>query len=303
MDFANARRPGRTEWSDSTRGTALMAAGGVLLGTLGVFIEEAGQHPLTAVWFRCAFGVLALLAWGAWSGQLQELRLRGRALAVALTVGMLVVFNWGLFFAAIPRTSIAVATVAFHVQPVWVMVFGMLWLGEPVSPRRLAAVAVALAGLVLATGLAGGTGRPLDAGFLTGLACALGGSLSYAAVTLLAKLDRRIGSFALASWQCLVGTVLLAGWPWWHGWPAASPAWAWLAGLGVVHTALAYVVLYAGMRRLQAAQVALLQFVYPISAIVFDAAVYGRWLAPAQWIGVLMMGLALWAAHEAKPTQ
>ncbi|HNJ84680.1 MAG TPA: EamA family transporter, partial [Piscinibacter sp.] len=56
----------------------LMSAGGALLGTLGVFVEEAGQAPLTAVWFRCAFGLLALLAWGAATRRLGELRLRGR---------------------------------------------------------------------------------------------------------------------------------------------------------------------------------------------------------------------------------
>ena len=44
-------------------GQWLMIAGGVLLGTIGVFVEEAGQHPLVTVWFRCAFGALALVAW------------------------------------------------------------------------------------------------------------------------------------------------------------------------------------------------------------------------------------------------
>ena len=38
------------------RGVALMVAGGLLLGTIGVFVEEAAQHPLTTVWFRCVFG-------------------------------------------------------------------------------------------------------------------------------------------------------------------------------------------------------------------------------------------------------
>ena len=66
------------------RGVALMVGGGLLLGTIGVFVEEAGQHPLTTVWFRCAFGGLALLLWGAASGRLRELRLRGRGLAAAL---------------------------------------------------------------------------------------------------------------------------------------------------------------------------------------------------------------------------
>ena len=43
-------------------GVLMMVAGGVLLGTLGVFLHEADVHPLTAVLFRCVFGAAALLA-------------------------------------------------------------------------------------------------------------------------------------------------------------------------------------------------------------------------------------------------
>ena len=75
-----------------------------------------------------------------------------------------------------------------------------------------------------------------------------------------------------------------------HGWPAAGPAWGWLAGLGVVHTGLAYVVLYAGMARLPTARIAVLQFVYPAAAVLVDALVYGRTLSALQTAGVLLMG-------------
>ncbi|HSB98349.1 MAG TPA: EamA family transporter, partial [Burkholderiaceae bacterium] len=103
--------PGVAAPAAERRGVALMVAGGLLLGTLGVFVEEAGQHPLTTVWFRCVFGLLALLLWGALGGRLAELRLRGTALTAALGAGVLMVVNWALFFAAIQRTSIGVATV------------------------------------------------------------------------------------------------------------------------------------------------------------------------------------------------
>src|SRR3990167_6754260 len=60
-------------------GQLLLVAGGVLLGTIGVFVEEAGQHPLVTVWFRCVFGALALLAWCLATGRGQQLFLHGRA--------------------------------------------------------------------------------------------------------------------------------------------------------------------------------------------------------------------------------
>ncbi|HEU5295327.1 MAG TPA: DMT family transporter [Burkholderiaceae bacterium] len=281
------------------RGVALMVGGGLLLGTIGVFVEEAGQHPLTTVWFRCAFGLLALLAWGAFSGRLGELRLRGVGLATALAAGTLMIANWALFFAAIARTSIGVATVVFHVQPLWVLALGAWWLHEPVSRRQVGAVLLALIGLALATGVLDRVGGDAaSARYAWGVLMCLGGSLSYAGVTLIAKLARDVSSFALAWWQCAVGVMALTAWPLIDGWPAWGAAWGWLAGLGVIHTGLAYVVLYAGMARLSTGRIALLQFVYPAAALAMDWLVYGRALGALQLAGVALMAIALLAVRH-----
>lgn len=295
MDISNTAVAGPAR---ERRGLWLMVAGGALLGTLGVFVEEAGASPLTAVWFRCTFGLLAMLAWGVAAGRLHELRLRGRLLGAALAAGVLVVFNWASFFAAIEYTSIGVATVVVHVQPVWVLLLGAWWWHEKVSPRQAAAVVVALLGLALASGVVDGGAAAIDRRQWIGLLLCLAGSLSYALVTLLAKAAQGAGSYAFTTWQCGVGAVLLAWWPGPNGWPPLGPAWGWLIGLGVLHTGLAYVLLYAGMARLPTARIAVLQFVYPAAAVLVDLLVYGRALSFLQTIGVLMMGVALWSANR-----
>ena len=279
--------------AQETRGQWLMIAGGVLLGTVGVFVEEARQHPLVTVLFRCAFGALALLAWGLATGRMGELRVRGRSWPVVVATGLLMVLNWALFFAAIPRTSIGVATIVFHIQPVWIMLFGTLVLREAVAPRQVAAVLAALLGLVLTTGLLGGDAAAWGPDHVSGLLMCLAGSLCYAAVTILAKTEKVVTPFALAWWQCAVGTVLLLWVPLVHGWPQALSSWAWLAGLGVLHTGLAYAILFAGMARLTLGRIAVLQYVYPLTAIVLDWVVYGRALDAVQLAGVGLMAGAL----------
>ena len=279
--------------AQETRGQWLMIAGGVLLGTVGVFVEEARQHPLVTVLFRCAFGALALLAWGLATGRMGELRVRGRSWPVVVATGVLMVLNWALFFAAIPRTSIGVATIVFHIQPVWIMLFGTLVLREAVAPRQVAAMLAALLGLVLTTGLLGGDAAAWGPDHVSGLLMCLAGSLCYAAVTILAKTEKVVTPFALAWWQCAVGTVLLLWVPLVHGWPQAPSSWAWLAGLGVLHTGLAYAILFAGMARLTLGRIAVLQYVYPLTAIVLDWAVYGRALDAVQLAGVGLMAGAL----------
>lgn len=282
------------------QGVALMVSGGILLGTIGVFVHEAGQDPLTTVWFRCVFGALALVAWGLLRGRMAELRLGGKGLAAALAASVLMIANWALFFAAMQRTSIGVATVVFHIQPLWVLAVGAWWLHEPVSPKQAGAALLALVGLVLATGLLDGSAssRIHERSYLVGLILSLVASLTYAGVTLIAKLAKGVSSFALAWWQCAVGIIALTWQPVAHGLPAIGPSWAWLAGLGVIHTGLVYVVLYSGIERLGTSRIALLQFVYPAAAILIDWLVYRHALSAVQFIGVLLMAISLLAVRR-----
>ena len=297
-----AFRAAQQQSNRESTGQWLLIAGGMLLGTVGVFVEEANQHPLVTVLFRCAFGALALLAWGLATGRMNELRLRGKGWWIACATGCLMVVNWALFFAAIPRISIAVATIVFHIQPVWIILFGALVLREAVSPRQWAATLAALCGLVLTTGLVGGAASQASWGsdYALGLLMCLGGSLCYAAVTILANTEKTITPYALAWWQCVTGVAVLAWVPFVFGWPDSASAWAWLAGLGALHTGLAYAILFAGMARLSLGRIAVLQFVYPLTAVLVDWGVYGRTLNAVQLAGVALMAAALWTIKQPK---
>lgn len=279
-------------------GSRSMVLAGLLLGTLGIFVTEANQPPLLTVLMRCLFGGIALLGWGACSGKLGELRLHGRSLLAVLLASLLMVSNWGLFFAAIPLTSIGLATVLFHLQPFWVMLYGSLLLGEKLSRQHLLAAITALIGLGLACGLAGLRSQALPDGFLSGVLMCIGGSLAYAGLPIIARSQPGISSFALAWWQCAVGVVLTAWWPLLHGWPTTAASWAWLAGLGSLHTGLAYALLYSGMSRVSTSRFAVLQFVYPVTAIVVDWLVYHHALDGWQLAGIGLMGLALWSLRR-----
>lgn len=289
------------------QGQWFMVGGGMLLGTLGVFLEMAGQPALTAVWFRCAFGLLALTLWMSFRRERLPWHLPARETALALAAGLSMVASWALFFEAVPRVSMSVATLVVHVQPFLIMVVGALWLGEPTSPRQWGAAALALLGLGLSVGgwPALVTQQSFSAAYQAGIGLALGAAVAYAAAPLLLRKAKAASGVVLAWWQCLAGTVALAWWPLWNGWPAWGPAWAWLAGMGVVHTGLAYVLLYAGVTRLPAGRMALLQFVYPASAIAFDALVYGRLLAGSQWLGVvfLLAGLFMALRERQRPAR
>ncbi|SAK62024.1 integral membrane protein [Caballeronia fortuita] len=287
---------------DETRyapGALPFLLGCTLLGTIGVFLHEAKADPLTATWFRCAFGLIGMSAWLIARRQISFLRVTRAQAPRVLAAGVLMVASWALFFGAIERMSTGVAIVLFHVQPMWVLVFAALWLKEAIGAQRIVAVSVAMGGLVLATGIAEHTaGGASQAGYWLGVTACLAGSLCMAGVTLIAKGLHALPAGVLAWWQCAIGTSLLFFWPMQHGWPAWGMSWAWLGGLGLIHTGLAYTLMYIGVARLDTARVALFQFVYPAVAIVIDWLVFDERLSGVQMAGIALMSAAIWFAER-----
>ncbi|WP_250441548.1 DMT family transporter [Caballeronia sp. AZ1_KS37] len=275
--------------------------GCALLGTIGVFLHEANADPLTATWFRCAFGLLGMSAWLISRGQTRFLRLTRSNVLWVLAASLLMVSSWALFFSAVERISAGVAIVLFHVQPMWVLLFASLWLKEAIGGQRVMAVAVAMCGLVLATGIAGhASDGSLQPAYWTGVAACLAGSLCMAGVTITARRLRDLPAGVLAWWQCAIGTLSLWIWPMQHGWPAWGMSWAWLAGLGLIHTGFAYTLMYIGMARLDTARVAVLQFIYPAVAIVIDWLVFDQRLSGAQMTGIALMSVAIGFAERVR---
>lgn len=296
------------------QGLAYMIGGGILLGTLGVPLEESGQNSLAAVWFRCLFGGIALSVVLAVSGRLAELRLRDRSLVIVIVASLLMLLNWWLFFEAILRTSIALATLVFHLQPFMVMALGAWWLGDRVNPLQWAAVGVAVIGLALVSDAVSALAgiKRIEHDEWIGLMMCLGGAFCYAIVVVLTKFvqassattpnDRIVpimsppSPLVLVWWQCAIGILLLGWWPIQHGLPTIPEAWVWLVALGVLNTGLAYTLLYAGISRLPSGRIALLQFVYPLTAVIVDGVAYGRVLNHLQLFGFVLMVVALFVA-------
>ncbi len=274
--------------------------GCALLGTIGIFVNEAHADPLTATWFRCALGLIGLTLWVTLRRQTRFLRLTRTTGPWVLTAGSLMVLSWALFFAAIERMSAGVAIVLFHVQPMWVLVLGALCLKESIGRRRIAAVSMAMFGLVLATGIAEHPASgDVRQGYWLGVALCLVGAFCMACVTIIARRLRALPSGILAWWQCAIGTLTVWIWPMQHGWPAFGTSWLWLAGLGIIHTGLAYTLMYSGMARLNTGRIALFQFVYPAVAIFIDWLFFGQHLSGPQLTGIAVMSVAIWFAERA----
>ncbi len=262
----------------------------LMLSTLGIYVQEAGLDPITTVFFRCAIGAVALATYCAWKRMFTRANLQPRAMRLAAFSGLLMVVNWVTFFEAIRRIGIAVATIVFHVQPFMVLLLGALVLREKLAANKLAWVALGFGGLALACGVR--FDEPMDRNYLLGIASTLTGALAYAGVTLTTKSMRGTPPHLTALVHCMTGALLLGAFSSIPADGLSAAQWGWLATLGLVPTAMAYVLIYGATPRMETAAIAVLTFVYPAAAVCWDYLVYGHLIGAWQVAGFALIVLA-----------
>jgi drug/metabolite transporter (DMT)-like permease len=258
-----------------------------ILGTVGAFATEARMDPITMVFWRCVFASVFLAAWCLGRGLLPDPGLAPGRLALAALGGVCMVLSWTGFFAGIALTSIATTTIVYHIQPFFVVLIGAAVFKERLGLDPLLWMAAAFAGVVLASGLTTGAPHP-GPGWPLGILLTLGAALLYAIATLLAKGLGRQRPEVTALCQTVVGILLLG--PFAHfSRPVPVASWGWLAGIGILHTGIAYVLMYSAYPRLTTPVIGLLTFLYPLVAILVDWGLYRHPLTLGQGAGMLLI--------------
>ncbi|MEU3252045.1 DMT family transporter [Streptomyces sp. NPDC006997] len=263
----------------------------VLSGTLGVFVIESGQSSFNVVFYRCVFGAVALAAYCLLRGFLTPHRFTRRTFALAALGGVCIVLNWVLLFSSYSRTSISVATVVYHTQPFYVVLLGLLLFKERLTRHQAGWILLAFAGVVLVADLASADGAG-GGGYLLGVGQALLAALLYAFATVIAQHLRSVRPELTALVQVCVGIPLLLPFTALGESAGLGADWGWLVGLGVIHTCLLYILLYASYQKLPTARIAVLSFVYPAVAILVDLLVYGHRITALQALGIPLIVVA-----------
>jgi DME family drug/metabolite transporter len=218
---------------------------------------------------------------------------------VAIAAGAVATYQLS-FFAAVAATGVAVGTiVALGSAPA--LAGAIEWAVEGRAPQRSWAMATALACAGVAMLAMAGADASIS---IPGVLLALVAGASYAGYTLAAKRmltdghateTVMAGAFGLGA-VLLVPVLLITG----AGWLAQPGGAALAIFLGVVPTALAYLVFARGLRRLSGAETATLTLAEPLTAALLGVIVLSeRMSAPAALGGVLILsGLLVLAAPE-----
>lgn len=295
--------------NERVRGVAEMTSAMVISGTVGWFVLKSGQPATTVVFWRCAFGAVAMLVICALLGMFRRGVFDRRGLAIATLGGVALVLNWVLLFSSYAYASISVATVIYHTQPFILVGFGVLFFQEKLTLDRVLWLLIAFTGMVLIVTSKPGTDGP-DSTYLAGVLMAFGAAFFYAVAAGITKRMKQVPPHLLVLVQLAVGTVVLA--PFASTTTGAAPdlnAWGFLATIGVVHTGLMATLLYGALQKISTSLVGALSFIYPVVAIVLDWVAFDYRLTLLQLAGTAAILLAVagvnfgWSLLQARGNQ
>lgn len=271
-------------------GYVLVLGAACLLGTLGVFSKlffDAGGDPYTLLFLRFAvagpaLGLIALARRDPFPPR-----------RTALLGASLGVFQLGVAYAlfeGFARAPVALVTLLFFAYPLLTAVGAAFVFGEPLGPRRLGVLAIALAGIALTIGV------PESAnwvGIVLGLAAAIGvACLILSSRFLMTR--QALAPIVLTSlmFTSPILALLLA-------WPARTPnfsldaeAWLWAACAVLIPAVLAIALFYTGISRTEAGVAGLLSSVEPLVSVLLAYWVLGESLSALQLVGGSLIILA-----------
>ena len=274
-----------------TRGTLEMISAMLISGTVGWFVVMSGQSPEAVVFWRCVFGAMAMLVTCLVLGVLRRSVISLRQFMLVCLGGLALILNWVLLFSAYKHSSIAIATVVYHVQPFMLVGLGVLFFAERLSAAKVGWLLLAFAGLMLIVS-AKGNGQATGADYVLGVCLALASAFFYAVAAAITKRLKDLPAHLIVLIQMVVGALVLAPFVDVGRVDTVEGAWTYLIIIGVVHTGLMSTLLYSAIQKVPTALVGALSFIYPIVAILVDWVAFAHPLSVLQVIGASAILLA-----------
>jgi drug/metabolite transporter (DMT)-like permease len=274
--------------------------GAVAIAFSSILVRLSHASPETAAIFRCLFALplLGMLAW------LEDRRFGTRPWRerrVLVLAGVFFAADLILWHHSIDDVGAGLATVLANIQVVLVPLVAWAVLAEKPGGRVLAALPIALFGVVLISGVLqhGAYGRDPGRGALFGL----GAGVAYVGFLLLlrhggADLRRVAGPLfdatATATVVCLAAGLIVGSADLTPGWPGVG----WLIVLALTSQVLGWLLITTSLPRLPAAMTSLMLAVQPIGTLALAALILGESPSSLQLGGVAVVLVALLVASR-----
>jgi drug/metabolite transporter (DMT)-like permease len=274
--------------------------GAVAIAFSSILVRLSHASPETAAIFRCLFAlpILGVLA------ALEDRRFGSRSWAerrILVLAGVFFAADLILWHHSIEDVGAGLATVLANIQVVLVPLVAWAVLAEKPGGRVLAALPIALFGVVLISGVLqhGAYGRDPGRGAVFGLAA----GVAYVGFLLLLRRGgsdlRRVAgplfdATATATVVCVVVGLIVGDADLTPGWPGVG----WLIVLALTSQVLGWLLITTSLPRLPAAMTSLMLAVQPIGTLALAALILGESPSGLQLVGVAVVLAALLVASR-----
>ena len=280
-----------TEMKKSPRGAyASILAAAALWGIIGVWnrnLMAAGLSPTGIVVVRNFGGMLLLLAVFAVKDR-GVFHVRKEHLKYFFGTGIIsVVLFTSCYFSCQKICSLAVASILLYTAPSFVVILSAMLRKEPVTKKKLLALALTLVGCACVCGV-------FDGGLtvtFTGILLGLGAGFFYALYSV-------FGRYALAHYSSMTVTV----WTFIFAGPAslvmlrpaemraaftAPSVWLLAAGLVVFSTVAPYILYTRGLARVESGKASIMASLEPVVAALAGVLIFGEPMGLLTLLGIL----------------
>jgi drug/metabolite transporter (DMT)-like permease len=290
--------------TDST-GVAIVFGAAAALGTLGVISSAAFEAGMSAASFTALRAILGATILGAIvlrglqpSANLRALpqpEKRLLLLAIAANGSMNL-----LLFTGFQVMTVGLVMTIFYTYPMMVMIVQTARGREQVTPLRVAAVLIAMAGLVLVIGSEVGPAAFVS---FAGIGLGLAAATCQTGFLVISRDGYPTVPAVQATSLTLIGGALISGTAAlmvgnvgsFNAWASEPAAWVAVFIAGTLGAAIPKVLLLVGVRRIGGTRTATVMLSEPVVAVTFAAIALGEPIVAAQLVGgaAILLGAAL----------
>ena len=265
----------------------------VIYGTIGLFLRYVSLPSEIVALCRGIIGSGFILLYLRAKRQHINLPAIRQNLFWLAASGICLGLNWIFLFAAYMHTTVAIASLCNYMAPIIIILIAPIVLHEPLDMRKIPCVIAALIGIVLVSGVWGGS-----VGNIAGIFLGFASASCFVGIVICNRKIHDVPAFDKAAFQLAMSALTILPYVLLKNHGAALEvdlrSVLIILTLGIVHTGIAYCFYFSGLGSLPVQTIAILGYLEPVVSVLCSAFFLREALGITGWIGaVLVLGAAV----------
>lgn len=270
---------------DRLIGVFLVTLSAILFGTNSIFARmsyDAGANPATYLFLRFLIAspvmVLIMIARGYAIPS-------GKLLVPLILLGGIGVGTTFCFYTAIYQAPVNLIIVITYMYPTFVTLLSAVSLKQSITAFKISALFLTAIGILFAIGMDSG-------GYVLGIILAIATAIFHSLFLILGSLSiQKAGSFQATTIIVLTSAVIYGIYVSFLGpqWPMNFSGWFSITASALVSTALGLITFFAGLKRIDTANAAIISTFEVVVTVVLAVIILGETLSPLKVTGACLV--------------